>query len=48
MSSAAAFSYSPLLPIGEDQTDYRLISDEGVDVVNGPGDAGSSRLTRRC
>jgi len=37
MSSAAAFSYSPLLPIGEDQTDYRLISDEGVDVVNGPG-----------
>ncbi|HEY8534712.1 MAG TPA: fumarate hydratase [Micromonospora sp.] len=37
MSSAPAFSYSPLLPIGEDQTEYRLISDEGVDVVKGPG-----------
>jgi fumarate hydratase, class I len=37
MSRAAAFSYSPLLPVGDDLTDYRLISDEGVDVVNGPG-----------
>ncbi|MFI7596833.1 fumarate hydratase [Actinoplanes sp. NPDC049681] len=37
MSRAAAFSYSPLLPIGEDTTEYRLLSDEGVDVVNGPG-----------
>jgi fumarate hydratase class I len=37
MSRAAAFSYSPLLPTGADQTDYRLVSDEGVDVVNGPG-----------
>ncbi|MFI5493276.1 fumarate hydratase [Actinoplanes sp. NPDC051859] len=32
-----AFSYSPLLPTGEDTTEYRLLSDEGVDVVNGPG-----------
>src|SRR5689334_5651661 len=32
-----AFSYSPLLPTGDDRTDYRLITDEGVDVVNGPG-----------
>jgi fumarate hydratase class I len=32
-----AFSYSPLLPIGDDPTEYRLINDEGVDVVHGPG-----------
>ncbi|WP_433283627.1 fumarate hydratase [Micromonospora sp. CA-244673] len=37
MSSAAAFSYAPLLPTGPDQTDYRLVTDEGVDVVDGPG-----------
>ncbi len=37
MSRAAAFSYSPLLPTGSDLTDYRLVSDEGVDVVDGPG-----------
>jgi len=33
----ADFSYSPLLPVGADTTDYRLITDEGVDVVSGPG-----------
>ncbi len=37
MSRGAAFSYSPLLPIGDDQTEYRLVTDEGVDVVHGPG-----------
>jgi fumarate hydratase, class I len=37
MSPAADFAYAPLLPIGDDQTDYRLVTDEGVDVVNGPG-----------
>src|SRR4051794_16525268 len=37
MSRGAAFSYSPLLPIGDDLTEYRLVTDEGVDVVNGPG-----------
>ncbi|BCJ53702.1 fumarate hydratase class I [Actinoplanes sp. NBRC 14428] len=37
MSRAAAFSYSPLLPTGEDTTEYRLLADEGVDVVEGPG-----------
>ncbi|MFI7542933.1 fumarate hydratase [Actinoplanes sp. NPDC049599] len=37
MSRAAAFSYSPLLPTGDDPTEYRLLADEGVDVVNGPG-----------
>ncbi|GAB2582871.1 fumarate hydratase class I [Paractinoplanes abujensis] len=37
MSRGAAFSYSPLLPLGDDQTEYRLVTDEGVDVVHGPG-----------
>jgi fumarate hydratase class I len=37
MSRGAAFSFSPLLPIGDDLTEYRLVSDEGVDVVHGPG-----------
>ncbi|MET8147483.1 fumarate hydratase [Actinoplanes sp. NPDC049668] len=37
MSRAAAFSYSPLLPQADDLTEYRLLSDEGVDVVEGPG-----------
>src|SRR5689334_13912020 len=37
MSRAAAFSYSPLLPTGDDTTEYRLLADEGVDVVEGPG-----------
>ncbi len=37
MSPAADFAYAPLLPIGDDQTDYRLVTDEGVDVANGPG-----------
>ncbi|MEV0719369.1 fumarate hydratase [Asanoa sp. NPDC050611] len=37
MSDAAAFNYSPLLPQGDDLTEYRLVTDEGVDVVKGPG-----------
>ncbi|HEY0002045.1 MAG TPA: fumarate hydratase [Actinoplanes sp.] len=37
MSRGAAFSFSPLLPIGDDLTEYRLVNDEGVDVVHGPG-----------
>jgi fumarate hydratase, class I len=37
MTAPTSFAYSPLLPIGADRTDYRLISDEGVDVVDGPG-----------
>src|SRR3954466_1345557 len=43
MSRGAAFSYSPLLPIGDDLTEYRLVADEGVDVVRGP--AGRRFLT---
>ena len=31
------FSYTPLLPRGADTTEYRLISDDGIDVVAGPG-----------
>src|SRR4051812_24898218 len=37
MSGAASFSYAPLLPTGDDLTEYRLVTDEGVDVVDGPG-----------
>src|SRR3954447_23389769 len=37
MSRGVPFSYSPLLPTGADLTEYRLVTDEGVDVVNGPG-----------
>ncbi|HEY6594591.1 MAG TPA: fumarate hydratase [Asanoa sp.] len=37
MSDAVDFSYAPLLPLGADLTEYRLVTDEGVDVVNGPG-----------
>ncbi|GIE90447.1 fumarate hydratase [Actinoplanes regularis] len=37
MSRGAAFTYSPLLPAGDDLTEYRLVTDEGVDVVEGPG-----------
>jgi fumarate hydratase, class I len=38
MSRAAAFAYAPMLPLGADRTEYRLVTDEGVDVVHGPGD----------
>ena len=30
---APTFSYSPLLPLGKDETKYRLVSKEGVSVV---------------
>jgi fumarate hydratase, class I len=32
-----AFSYVPLLPVGEDKTEYRLLTTEGIEVVDGPG-----------
>jgi fumarate hydratase class I len=35
--SGPRFDYAPLLPLGKDLTEYRLITDEGVDVVHGPG-----------
>jgi fumarate hydratase class I len=31
------FAYAPLLPLGPDSTEYRLLTDDGVDVVHGPG-----------
>jgi len=31
------FAYAPLLPLGPDSTEYRLLTDDGVDVVSGPG-----------
>jgi fumarate hydratase, class I len=31
------FVHTPLLPLGPDATDYRLVTDDGVDVVQGPG-----------
>lgn len=37
------FSYSPLLPTGTDTTEYRLVTDAGLEVVAGPG--GRSFLT---
>jgi len=35
--SSGEFGYAPLLPLAPDTTEYRLITDEGVDVVRGPG-----------
>ncbi len=35
--SAADIPYTPLLPTGTDSTEYRLVTDEGIDVVRGPG-----------
>jgi fumarate hydratase, class I len=31
------FSYTPLLPTGDDKTEYRLLTTDGVEVVDGPG-----------
>jgi fumarate hydratase class I len=31
------FAYAPLLPLGPDQTEYRLLGTDGVDVADGPG-----------
>ncbi len=35
--SAPAFSFSPLLPIAPDSTDYRLLTTDGIATVAGPG-----------
>src|SRR2546430_16376084 len=32
-----AFEYTPLLPLGEDKTEYRLLTTDGIEVVDGPG-----------
>jgi fumarate hydratase class I len=31
------FAYSPLLPVGPDRTGYRLITNDGVGTIDGPG-----------
>ncbi len=31
------FAYESLLPIGTDRTEYRLITTDGIDVIDGPG-----------
>ncbi len=33
----AEFRYEDMLPIGKDETPYRLLTTEGVEVVEGPG-----------
>ena len=33
----ADFAYEDLLPVGADETPYRLLTTEGVEVVDGPG-----------
>jgi fumarate hydratase class I len=33
----AKFRYTPLLPLGEDSTEFRLLTTDGLDVVDGPG-----------
>ncbi len=35
--AAPDFAYTPLLPLGPDPTEYRLLTTDGVDVVDGPG-----------
>ena len=31
------FAYAPLLPLGPDATEYRLVTDDGIGVIDGPG-----------
>jgi fumarate hydratase class I len=31
------FRFAPLLPLSEDKTEYRLLTTDGIDVVDGPG-----------
>jgi fumarate hydratase class I len=38
-----SFGYAPLLPLGEDTTEYRLLTTDGIDIVDGP--AGRRFLT---
>jgi fumarate hydratase class I len=37
VAAVPEFVYAPLLPLGEDKTEYRLLTRDGVDVVDGPG-----------
>ena len=43
------FAYEDLLPIGADETPYRMLTTEGVRAITGRAGAPSSRSTpRRC
>ena len=45
----AEFVYEDLLPLSDDPTSYRLLTTEGVRVVEGPAAGSSWRSTpRRC
>src|SRR6266545_5236000 len=33
----SVFSFSPLLPLGPDSTEYRLVTTDGIEFVDGPG-----------
>lgn len=35
--SEPAVAYSPLLPTGPDSTQYRFVTEDGIDVIDGPG-----------
>src|SRR5258705_10845425 len=43
MSAVPDFAHSPLLPIGPDTTRYRLLTTDGVGVVDGPVGPGGRR-----
>jgi hypothetical protein len=40
------FSFAPLLPLGPDETEYRLVTTDGVDPVGGPGGRHFLTVTR--
>ena len=35
--ASPSFGYAPLLPLGPDATEYRLLTTDGIDVADGPG-----------
>jgi fumarate hydratase, class I len=35
--SQSEIPYTPLLPLGPDTTEYRLVTEEGIEVIEGPG-----------
>jgi fumarate hydratase class I len=37
MTAQTLFSYTPLLPLGPDATEYRLITTDGIELLDGPG-----------
>ena len=43
----AEFAYEDLLPVGSDETPYRLLTTEGVRTVDGPGADDASAVRRQ-